>query len=89
MANTVIDPVTGQSLEYHHLSTGPDKDIWVHGFANNLGRLANGIGTRMPTGTKTIEFINFKDVPADKTVTYGRIVRASSDPKKPKLTSSA
>jgi hypothetical protein len=75
VANSVLDPITGQSLEYRQLSQGPIKDKWIHGFAaNEIGRLAQGIRTRMPTGTDTIHFIKREQVPSDRKVTYGRIV---------------
>jgi hypothetical protein len=74
VGNSVLDPITGQSLEYRQLSQGPTKDKWIHGFANEIGRLAQGIGTRMPTGTDTIHFIKREQVPSDRKVTYGRIV---------------
>ena len=73
-ANVVIDEATGQSLEYRHFSRGPDKEIWIQALANDLGRLAQGIGARMPTGTNTIFFIPRSDVPPDRVVTYGRLV---------------
>jgi hypothetical protein len=73
-ANAVIDEVTGQSLEYRALSTGPDKSTWITALANDLGRLAQGVGTRMPTGTNTIVFINRHAVPTGRQVTYGRLV---------------
>jgi hypothetical protein len=73
-ANVVIDDVTGQSLEYRHLSQGPDQAIWIQALANDLGRLAQGIGTRMPTGTNTLFFIPRHAVPAGRQVTYGRLV---------------
>ena len=73
-ANAVIDEVTGQSLEYRALSTGPDKSIWITALANDLGRLAQGVGTRMPTGTNTIVFIHRHAVPTGRQVTYGRLV---------------
>ena len=41
-------------------------------FANELGRLAQGI--RDIPGTNTINFIKFDDVPKGETVTYGHIV---------------
>ena len=41
-------------------------------FANELGRLAQGI--RDIEGTDTIDFIPYSDVPTDQTVTYGRII---------------
>ena len=72
--NAVIDSTTEYSLEYRHLVKGDDKLRWTTGFANELGRLAQGVGTRMPTGTNTIRFIARNDVPKNRTVTYGRIV---------------
>jgi hypothetical protein len=49
--HSVLDPLTGQSLEYHQLSRGTTKDKWIHGFSNKLGRLAQGVGMHTPTGT--------------------------------------
>ena len=73
-ANFFIDPTTGASLEYGHLIKGPTKSIWENSFANEIGRLAQGVGTRMPSGTNTIFFIPKDKVPAGRTVTYGIIV---------------
>ena len=53
-ANTMIDTVTGQSLEYRHLIRGPNKDVWMTSLENDLGRLAQGFGTRIPRGTNTV-----------------------------------
>ncbi|KAL7525892.1 hypothetical protein ACHAXR_001206, partial [Thalassiosira sp. AJA248-18] len=44
----------------------------MHGFANELGRLAQGI--RDIPGTDTIDLIPFSEVPKNEAVTYGRIV---------------
>ena len=73
-ANEVIDEVTGQSLVYRALSTSPDKAIWIKALANDLGRLAQGIGTCMPTVTNTIDFITRHAVPTGRQVTYERLV---------------
>ena len=73
-ANTVIDKNTGQALEYYHLMRGPDKDIWKTSLANDLGRLAQGVVTRIPTGTNTVFFIPRSAVPAGRTVTYLQLV---------------
>jgi hypothetical protein len=81
-AHAVIDELTGQSLEYRALSTGPDKSIWITALANDLGRLAQGVGTRMPTGTNTIVFIKQQAVPTGRQVTYGRLI-SSNRPTKP------
>jgi hypothetical protein len=73
-ANTVVDPITGQVQEYRHLLQGPDAPTWTKSFANELGRLSQGAGTRMPSGTDTIWFIRKHQVPSDRKVTYRRIV---------------
>ena len=73
-ANTVIDTNTGQSLEYSHLMRCPDKDIWNTSLANDLGRLAQGVGTIMPTGTITVFLIPRSAVLVGRTVTYLRLV---------------
>ena len=42
--NTVIDKETGNSLEYRHLIKHPKyKEVWTRSYANELGRLTNGI----------------------------------------------
>jgi hypothetical protein len=55
-ANSVTDQITGQSYEYRHLVTGKvtghTTNVWTKSFANELGLLANGVGTRVPEGTK-------------------------------------
>ena len=72
--NTVIDTDTGQSLEYSHLTRGPDKDIWKTSPANNLGWFAQGVRTRMLMGTNTVLFIPCSLIPVIRTVTYSRLV---------------
>ena len=63
--NVVIDPITGASLEYMHLIKGQTRDIWENSFANKIVRLAQGVGTRMPSGTNAIFFISKDKVPVD------------------------
>jgi hypothetical protein len=74
-ANSIIDPDTGASMEYRHLIKSPkhEKD-WKRSFANELGRLAQGIGGQ-EKGTNTVYFISHDKFPQDrrKDVTYGRI----------------
>jgi len=72
--NSVIDPTTGASLEYKQLSQGNTRVQWATSFANELGRLANGVGSRMPSGSNTIVFIPRHLVPKHKRPTYGRLV---------------
>ena len=73
-ANSVIDANTGASLEFKHLRKGNDKTLWYTIFANKLGRLLNGVGTRMTTGTNNLRFRRKSDAPSNKKATYGRIV---------------
>jgi hypothetical protein len=72
-ANSVINPETGQSQEHKHLIQGPDKELWTTSFANELGRLAQDVGSRMPAGTEPVFFIKRSQVPKGRKVTYGRI----------------
>ena len=80
----MINTDTGQSLEYSHLTRGPDKDICKTSLANDIGQLAQGVGTIMPTGTNTVFFIPRSAIPAGRTVTYSRLV-ASIQPLKTKM----
>lgn len=73
-ANAVVDPNTGVSMEYKQLSQQPaTKSLWTTSFANELGRLAQGVANRHE-GTDTIFFIPHAKVPAGRKVTYGKIV---------------
>jgi hypothetical protein len=89
-ANTVVNPTTGQVQEYRHLLQGPDAPTWTHSFANELGRLSQGVGTLVPSGTETIWWIRKHQVPSDRKVTYGRIVATirpqKSEPHRTRLT---
>jgi hypothetical protein len=74
-ANAVIHETTGTSMNYRLLIEGPDKKLWLHSMANDLGRLAQGVGKNRPadqrvTGTNTIFFIKNCDVPKGRQVTY-------------------
>jgi hypothetical protein len=69
----VTDVATGQQLEYRQLLQRPDlKPIWEKAFANELGRLAQGI--QDVKGMNTIAFIHAAEIPKERTVTYGRLV---------------
>jgi len=68
----VLDDDTGAVLEYRHLIKSEKyRSIWVHSFANKLGRLFQGI--RNIPGTDTCFFIKKFQVPTHKCATYGRI----------------
>jgi hypothetical protein len=74
-ANAIIDSDTGASMEYRHLiKSDKHKLTWTRSFANELGRLAQGVADR-ETGTNTITFILKSDIPDNRQqdVTYGRI----------------
>ena len=43
-------------------------------FANDLGRLAQGVGTRMKSGTNTVFFVHPSKIPDSKKVTYANLV---------------
>ena len=73
-AAPVLDEKTGKLMEYRDLIKSKDKIVWERGFSNEIGRLAQGIGTRMPHGTNTIKFVSIRDIPKNKTITYARIV---------------
>jgi hypothetical protein len=74
LANAVIDPVTGASLEYRQLIQRDDqRHVWTNSFSNELDRLAQGKTGRVK-GTNTIVFIKREQVPQGRKVTYGRIV---------------
>ena len=62
-ANAVMDATTGASLNYTQLRKGPDGAEWIQSAANEIGRLAQGVGAHMPTGTDTIHFIPFSQIP--------------------------
>ena len=78
MCSHVSDSVTGKKVEYKQLSkdivNGQHGPTWVNGFANEFGRLAQGIGNGRVKGTNTIFFVNKSTVPKGYRPTYGRIV---------------
>ena len=77
----VLESSTGDLLHYRELIKGPSAKLWETSCANDFGRLAQGVGTRMPTGTNTIFFIPASKVPHDRKVSYINPV-ASIRPKK-------
>ena len=76
MANAVLDGDTGEMLEYRQLLRHPKLGpAWNTSGANEIGRLAQGVGGRIK-GTNTINFIRKGEVPPErfKDCTYGRFV---------------
>ena len=72
-ANHIYNSTTGKRETIDTLLAGPRADIWRTALSNELGRLSNGVGTRIK-GTNTIEFIHKSDVPSHKIVTYANLV---------------
>ena len=72
--NIVIDQAIGCSLQYRHIVESSDTSLWPTSFVNELGRLAQDVGTRIPTDTHTIYFIARKAVYARRTTTYCLII---------------
>jgi hypothetical protein len=69
----VIHLVTGKEMEYSALIKDPRlQPIWTRGFGNGCGRLFQGI--RDIPGTDTCFFIDLKNIPKDRKITYGKIV---------------
>ena len=58
LCNTVVDEASGDLQEYIHLMHTPTKKVRETTLANNLGRLAQGVGTWMPKGNITISFVS-------------------------------
>jgi hypothetical protein len=70
MANAVICPDTGKSLNHSELITSLRYKIrWIRSTANEIGRLAQGL-KRGIKGTNTIKFIKREDIPAGRKATY-------------------
>jgi hypothetical protein len=71
-ANAVIQPVIGKEMEYSTLMKDPRlQPLWTRGFGNEYGRLFQGI--RDIPGTETCFFIELKNIPKDRNITYGKI----------------
>ena len=72
-ALSVLDTSTGEFLEHRQLRRDPRyKDTWDTSYANELGRLCQGIGSgttpnsKRVAGTNTFFLIDYHDIPAHK-----------------------
>ena len=72
LANAIYNPESGSMLEYRQLLK-KDPQTWHLSMANEIGRLAQGIGNRI-NGTNTIQFIQKVNIPKDKKVTYAHVI---------------
>jgi hypothetical protein len=71
--NAFIHTVTGKEMEYSALMKDPRlQPLWTRGFGTESGRLYQGIQD-IP-GTDTCLFIELKNIPKDRKITYGKIV---------------
>jgi hypothetical protein len=60
-------------MKYSALMKDPRlQPLWTRGFGNECGRLFQGI--RHIPGTDTCFFVDLKNIPADRKITYGKIV---------------
>jgi hypothetical protein len=60
-------------MEYSALMKDPHlESLWTRGFGNECGRLFQGI--RDIPGTDTCFFIELRNIPHDRKITYGKIV---------------
>ena len=63
--NAVLDTDSGKMLEYCHLIQ-KYPEIWTTSMANEFGCFMEGVGTLMPTGSKTMQFIHKSNIPPNK-----------------------
>jgi hypothetical protein len=71
-AHAESHPVTGKEIEYMALIKVPDlQPLWKRGFGNEAGRLFQGI--RHIQSTNTCFFVELKNIPKDRQITYGKI----------------
>ena len=73
-ANAVLGTNTGDSLDYPQLKLVRNAKEWIGCCSNEIGCLARDVYPRMMTGLNTIHFIHPSQIPANRTVTYLRIV---------------
>ncbi len=73
MALSVLDSSTGEFLEHHQLRQDPRyKTTWDTSYANELGRLCQGIGSgptpksKQIAGTNTFFLIDYHNIPVHK-----------------------
>jgi hypothetical protein len=64
----ICHPETGAKQSHDRLKTS-NPPRWIRGMANEFGRLASGVGTRMPTGTNAIFFAAKGEAPTGRKVT--------------------
>jgi len=73
LCNAVLDTDSGKMMEYRHLIQ-KYPEIWSISMTNEFGRLLQGVDTRIPAGSDTMQFIPKSSIPIDKSITHARIV---------------
>jgi hypothetical protein len=63
-------------MDYPQLNLGEDSNLWLAAASAEIVRLAQGKQPHMPTGSKTMHFLDYRDLPAGCKATYLRIVAA-------------
>jgi hypothetical protein len=72
-SHTVVHHVTGKEMEYMALMKDPGlQPHWKREFGNEVGGLFQGIHDIQ--GTNTCFFVELKNMPKDRQITYGKIV---------------
>jgi hypothetical protein len=72
-ANAGIHPVTGTEMGYTGLMKDPIlQPLWKRGFGKEIGHLFQGI--RDIPGTDTCFFVELRNIPKYRKITYGKIV---------------
>ena len=71
--NHIYHPDTGTKQTYDSLRK-TNKARWERSFANEIGRLAQGVGERMKSGNDNMFFIPKSAIPANRKVTYANPV---------------
>jgi hypothetical protein len=73
MMNAVLHPATGKEMQYKDIMKNPLLGPrYKRGLGNELGRLCQGI--RDIKGTNTCFFVELKNIPRDRKITYGKLV---------------
>ena len=72
-ANTIYNETTGQRETYDSLYK-QDPKKWGTSMANELGRLTQGVGTRMTRGNDNLVYIKRSQVPIGRKITYANAV---------------
>ena len=99
-AGPVLDAASGKTLEHRQLRNHPAyKEVWDTSYANELGRLCQGVGThaedpsaKRVEGTDTFKPIHYQDIPPERRldVTYSRVVcevrPQKADPNRTRIT---